>query len=537
MSTPVAETISQPQSNRTSSKKSQRLCSKKILVVEDDHGLREALEDTLQLANYMVISAKHAEQAVDILSHQKDIQMVVSDINMGAMSGHELLHHITHYYSHIPVLLMTAYGSIKDSVDAIRQGAIDYLVKPFEPKELVDIVHRQLSESTVGYEETPIVADEYSQQLLALAKKVAQSDSTALILGESGTGKEVLARYVHQQSSRAEKPFVAINCAAIPENMLEAMLFGYEKGAYTGAYNSAPGKFEQANGGTLLLDEISEMDINLQAKLLRVLQEKEVERLGGRKMIKLDVRVIATSNRDMLEQVRDRKFREDLYYRLSVLPLVWKPLRERTKDILPLAEQLLSKHTRKQKRPSLCFSDDAKAHLIHYPWPGNVRELDNVIQRALILQSGCHIYAKDLGLSEQGNNIINPLAQQSLYTSQKENVVSTHGVTSNHNALPDMLAETTKQEKNNDDVISREDVETKQQDIIGSYHPLVNDPKQLGDNLQQREFEIIAQTLQEEQGSRKNTAKRLGISPRTLRYKLAKMRELGLLIDKKVRLI
>jgi two-component system response regulator FlrC len=205
---------------------------------------------------------------------------------------------------------------------------------------------------------------------------MAQTDSTVLIIGESGTGKEVLARFIHQKSPRVKKPFIAINCAAIPENMLEAMLFGYEKGAFTGAYASAPGKFEQANGGTLLLDEISEMDMSLQAKLLRVLQEKEVERLGGRKVIPLDVRVIATSNRDIQQQIATGKFREDLYYRLSVLPLQWKPLRERREDILPLASRLLQKHAVKQSRTGIRLDESAQRALFDYNWQRNAARHD-----------------------------------------------------------------------------------------------------------------------------------------------------------------
>src|SRR5690606_10784694 len=235
------------------------------------------------------------------------------------------------------------YASIEASVDAMKNGAVDYLVKPFAPQLLVETVARHMGVAQMQGD-NPIAEAPSSRHLLQLATRVAHSDSTVLIVGESGTGKEVLARFVHENSPRRNKPFVAINCAAIPENMLEAMLFGYEKGAYTGAHATTPGKFEQANGGTLLLDEISEMDIGLQAKLLRVLQEREVERLGGRKTIKLDVRVIATSNRDMRLQVVEGKFREDLYYRLSVLPLQWAPLRDRIEDIVPLAERILQKH-------------------------------------------------------------------------------------------------------------------------------------------------------------------------------------------------
>ncbi len=486
----------------------------KVLVVEDDFSLREALEDTLTLANYAVVSAKSAEAAVELLAKQNDISMVVSDVNMGDMSGHELLQHVKKNYAHIPVLLITAYASIRDSVDAIRNGAIDYLVKPFEPKSLVDIVTRQLGGVISADKDLPIAEDEYSKNLFQLAQRVAQSDSTVLIVGESGTGKEVLARYVHQQSVRSTQPFVAINCAAIPENMLEAMLFGHEKGAYTGAYSSAPGKFEQANGGTLLLDEISEMDIGLQAKILRVLQEKEVERIGGRKTIELDVRVIATSNRDMVQQVSEGKFREDLYYRLSVLPLIWKPLRERPKDILPLAHQLLRKHAAKQKRNNIHLSECAQLSLAEHNWPGNVRELDNVIQRALILQAGSLIRAEDLGLhlltSPQEKAPESFAASVSSLTTQEIIHQATNGF--NGSQASSELAAISEATSSDTHQLPTHDESS----------------KQLGDDLQQREFEIILMTLNEEKGSRKNTAKRLGISPRTLRYKLAKMRDLGL---------
>ena len=297
-----------------------------VLVVEDDHDLREALVDTLEIAGCSVVQADCAEKALAIIPDQA-LDMVVSDINMGAMDGLGLLKQIRRQYPQLPVLLITAYGSVSASVEAIRHGAVDYLVKPFKPQLLVETVSRYVGVASVNAEDQPIAVEPSSLQLLQLAKRVAETDSTVLICGESGTGKEVLARYIHQQSVRAQQPFVAINCAAIPENMLEGMLFGHEKGAFTGAYNSAPGKFEQANGGTLLLDEISEMDVGLQAKILRVIQEREVERLGGRKIIDLDVRIIATTNRQLAAEVQAGRFREDLFYRLSVFPLQWLPLR------------------------------------------------------------------------------------------------------------------------------------------------------------------------------------------------------------------
>jgi two-component system response regulator FlrC len=475
----------------------------RILVVEDDADLREALTDTLELADYEVLQADSGEQALATLNADSECQMIVSDVNMGGMSGQELLQAVKQQYPQIPMMLITAYASINQSVDAIKQGAVDYLVKPFEPALLVDTLARHLGSAPVGDE--PVVQAASSQRLLQLAQRVAQSESTVLILGESGTGKEVLARYIHNHSPRHQKPFVAINCAAIPENMLEAMLFGHEKGAYTGAHTSAPGKFEQANGGTLLLDEISEMDVGLQAKLLRVLQEREVERLGGRKTIPLDVRVIATSNRDMREQVAKGLFREDLYYRLSVLPLQWAPLRERREDIVPLAEQLLRKHAQKQRRGWVQLTDSARQALAGYDWPGNVRELDNVMQRALILQPGDLIQAEDLGL--EADRAYADLASG-----------GSAGMTVND---ADPMAFTPVSEP----------VSLPHQGIPTPVSDVSEEKPALGSDLKRREFEIIVNTLNSERGSKKRTAERLGISPRTLRYKMARLREAGFPVD------
>jgi two-component system response regulator FlrC len=488
----------------------------KILVVEDDNDLREALTDTLQLADYGVVAVNSAEEALKQLAIYDDVRMIVSDVNMGGMSGHQLLKEVKRLYPHIPMLLITAYASISESVDAMKNGAVDYLVKPFAPKTLIDAVAKHSGGVQITTEE-PVAIAPSSQQLLQLAKRVAQSDSTVLVVGESGTGKEVLARYIHDHSPRRNQPFVAINCAAIPENMLEAMLFGHEKGAYTGAHASSPGKFEQANGGTLLLDEISEMDIGLQAKLLRVLQEREVERLGGRKTIKLDVRVIATSNRDMRSEVVAGKFREDLYYRLSVLPLQWAPLRDRIEDIVPLAEQLLNKHAVKQNRRGVSLSPSAQQLLMAYPWPGNVRELDNIMQRALILQPGASIQAEDLGLNDAGTYSQSPTsysqkptlleAAQSIGAAPSVRAAEIN-ISGMQPSLPSGLSQ----------VIG--------DDSSGVFELPASNPA-LGSDLKQREYEIIMNTLRMERGSRKNTAERLGISARTLRYKIARLREEG----------
>ncbi|KAF1309997.1 sigma-54-dependent Fis family transcriptional regulator, partial [Pseudomonas sp. SG-MS2] len=405
--------------------------------------------------------------------------LVISDVNMPGMDGHQLLAHLRRQYPQLPVLLMTAHAAVERAVEAMRQGAVDYLVKPFEPKALLSLVERHAAGRLSAVEdEGPVASEPASRQLLELAARVARSDSTVLICGESGTGKEVLARYIHQQSPRAAQPFVAINCAAIPDNMLEATLFGHEKGAFTGAIAAQAGKFEQAEGGTLLLDEISEMPLGLQAKLLRVLQEREVERVGGRKPIALDIRVLATSNRDMAGEVAAGRFREDLFYRLSVFPLAWQPLRERAGDILPLAERLLARHVAKMKHAPVRLSAAAQACLQAHAWPGNVRELDNALQRALILQQGGVIEAADFCLA--GAIPLSAVAPAA--------------------ALP---------------------VAVEPAGEAGG----------LGDDMRRHEFQMIIDTLRAERGRRKEAAERLGISPRTLRYKLAQMRDAGLDVE------
>lgn len=442
-----------------------------VLVVEDDLSLREALCDTLELAGYSAISATDGRAAMDML-RRDDIRMVVSDVQMQPMDGHNLLKRIKSQHPELPVVLMTAYGTIQKAVEAMRDGAVDYLVKPFEAEVLVNMVSRLIAETPTTSDADLVAEDTHTRALAALAARVAATDATVLITGDSGTGKEVFARHIHRNSPRVEHPFVAINCAAIPENMLEAVLFGYEKGAFTGAYQANPGKFEQANGGTLLLDEISEMDLGLQAKLLRVLQEREVERLGARKTIRLDVRVLATSNRDLHAEVAAGRFREDLFYRLSVFPLHLTPLRERRADILPLARYMIER--RGDSNSGTRLSAAAEQALVAHCWPGNVRELDNVIQRALILKRGNVIEAADI-------------CMQTLKTQAPGEAGSAPA-------------------------------------------PLAVDeaPGELSEDLKSREQSLILDALRAARGSRKAAAERLGISPRTLRYKLARLREAGI---------
>jgi two-component system response regulator FlrC len=371
----------------------------------------------------------------------------------------------------------------------------------------VDAVTRVVGGGRQKSVDQPVAEDPISKRMFQLAAKVAASDSTVMISGESGTGKEVLARYIHQQSPRSDQAFVAINCAAIPENMLEAILFGHEKGAFTGAVASSPGKFEQANGGTILLDEISEMDPGLQSKLLRVLQEREVERVGGRKTIALDVRVIATTNRDLSDYVRENKFREDLYYRLTVFPMHWQPLRERTLDIMPLANALLKNHCRKMKLTGVTFAPDARDALMGHQWPGNVRELDNAIQRALVLHQGNVIHAGDLCL------------ELGITGRMESGPAGTTSPASPHPVVSESGAESP----------DRDAQDTYAEESLSGLGALSS--TSLGDEVRQREFRIIIQTLKKERGRRNRAAEQLGISPRTLRYKLAQMRDAGIDLD------
>lgn len=308
-----------------------------VMVVEDDPALREALCDTLDLAGYRSLPAADGQAALALMDRERPA-LVVSDVQMQPMDGTALLHALRRQRPDLPVVLMTAFGTIRSAVQAVRDGAVEYLAKPFEPATLLSLIGQLLPRQGDSGDE-PVAEDPRSRELLALAARVAHSEVSVLLTGESGTGKEVLARYIHRHSPRQSGAFVAINCAAIPENMLEAVLFGYEKGAFTGATGAHAGKFEQAHDGTLLLDEISEMPIGLQAKLLRVLQEREVERLGGKQAIALDVRVLATSNRDLTAEVAAGRFREDLYYRLAVFPLHIPPLRgdRRTSSRWPVA--------------------------------------------------------------------------------------------------------------------------------------------------------------------------------------------------------
>lgn len=455
----------------------------KILIVEDDQELQEALVDTLVLNGFEVTSVSSAEDALVALDD--DIGMVFTDIRMDGMDGYTLMKRIRALKPYLPIVLMTAYGTVEQAVDAMKSGAVDYIVKPFEANVLVEKAKAYFNRDASSVDDF-VVADPVTQQLKVMAKKVAESEASVMISGESGTGKEVLARFIHKQSSRAKQPFVAINCAAIPENMLEAMLFGYEKGAFTGAAKSMPGKFEQAQGGTIFLDEIGEMRVDLQAKILRVIQEKEVERIGSHRVVYLDVRVLSASNINMKEAIKDGRFREDLFYRLNVFPMHLPPLRERPRDIAAIAEKILQRHCGRSRIEPM-VSAPAMKQLIEYSWPGNIRELDNVIQRALVMMSGDTIQLQDIlldgatGLASSSADILNvePMAEKSDAKSE-----------ASFTPTPDGLSAGSK-------------------------------------DLRVREVELILETLKQFNGHRQKTAETLNISPRTLRYKIAKLKEQG----------
>ena len=387
-----------------------------VLIVEYDTVLREALAETMNLAGYSYFTASCGREALVLLDRYLPA-LVLCDDGLDDLSGQKMLVEIQRRQPGTQVLLMTAHGSVENAVDAMRHGAVDYLQKPFGAQVLIEKLKAYIKPESPQDENSPVARDAKSQALMSIALKVAGADVGVLITGESGTGKEVLAHFIHDHSPRRNNPFIAINCAAIPEQMLEATLFGYEKGAFTGAYKTTSGKFEQAEGGTLLLDEVSEMSLALQAKLLRVLQEKEVEHIGANKLIKLDVRVISTSNRCLQDEIKAGRFREDLFYRLNIFPLHWLPLRERPDDIVPLANYLLNKHCRDSFPVIPLLSEEAKQKLLNYSWPGNARELDNVIQRALVLQTQnsiesyhLHLIDGDFDTKEPGNLQENELA-------------------------------------------------------------------------------------------------------------------------------
>jgi len=447
-----------------------------ILVVDDEQPVRTALFESLTRLGHAVDLAENGAEALQKFKSQP-FDLVITDVRPPRLDGMEVLRQVKKSAPQTPVVIITGHGTVDDAVEAMREGAFDYIVKPFPLELIEETVRRALNGSVQtrftgrdewsGTEQRPIITqDPQMKRLLGMAENVAPSQATVLIQGESGTGKELLARYIHRKSNRVNGPFVAVNCASLPEGLLESELFGHEKGSFTGAIARKIGKFELAHQGTVLLDEISEMDLALQAKLLRVLQEGEIDRVGGKDPIPIDVRVIATTNRNLKEWSAEGRFRQDLYYRLNVIPLVIPPLRNRPGDIPALAVHFLEKYASANQREVKRLARSALNRLLSMSWPGNVRELENIIARGVLLAGGSEVEIEDLFLDD---------------------------------------------------------------DPAPSPWPRTGSRESGGELMTIREMEkdLIEKALNQTEGNRTHAAKILGISVRTLRNKLAEYKSMG----------
>jgi len=380
-----------------------------LLIADDDPGLRQSLERTLTREGYRVILASDGNAALERLQ-AGGVDLVLTDLKMPGLSGIELLRAVKAIASEVDVILLTAFGTVEEAVKAMKEGAYDFLTKPFQRAQLLRLIRQALERRDLIQQNRALQQrlDDLLQQgavigsspafrrMMTLLEQVAGSSATVLVQGESGTGKELVARTIHARSARSRGPFVAVNCAALPETLLESELFGYEKGAFTGAAGRKEGRFELADGGTLFLDEVSDLSAVTQPKILRVLQEGEFERLGGTKTLRVDVRIVAATNQGLAQMVREKRFREDLYYRLNVITMIVPPLRERSEDIRVLAQHFLRVYAAKNNRRLEGFTDDAIRRLEAYAWPGNVRELENVIERGVVLTQGALMDMTDL---------------------------------------------------------------------------------------------------------------------------------------------
>lgn len=366
---------------------------KPILVIDDDPQMRIAMDEAIRRLGYSTCLCENGEEAFGKV-RQNSYGLVITDMRMPKMDGLTFLKQVRQRIGALPVLVITGFGTVENAVETMKEGATDYLMKPFSFEAFGKAINSIMERVRTGKE--IITENAEMKKIIQLAGNLAVSDITVLLTGESGTGKELLARYIHRVSRRKDRPFIAVNCAAIPDNLLESELFGHEKGSFTGAIERKKGKFELADSGTILLDEIGEMSMMLQAKLLRVLQEREIDRVGGREPLPVDVRVIATTNRDLTHECREGRFREDLYYRLNVFPVKLPPLRERQEDIPLLSRHFTGKFSAQAGKRIQGFTDEADEVLAKRPWRGNVRELENVIQRAVFLCAGDMIGKEDI---------------------------------------------------------------------------------------------------------------------------------------------
>lgn len=488
-----------------------QVANPRLLLVEDDSALRQALETTLSLKKIAFDSAPSAEYALARL-REGNWCAVVSDIRLPAMSGLELLYEIRREWPEIPVVLMTAYADAQTAVQALKGGARDFLMKPFKPDQFVDVVRRYLPDDSESFNtsEGPVAVDPISKRVIQTLERVAQSDASVLLLGESGVGKEVMAQFLHRRSQRQAEAFIAINCAAIPPTLLEATLFGHERGAFTGANKAQQGKFELAQGGTIFLDEIAEMPPELQTKLLRVLQERQVERVGSNQTISLDVRLITATNQDLRKRVSAGMFREDLFYRINVFPIKIPALRERIEDIIPLAERFLLKYRASMGQPEARLSVGAREYLRSHQWPGNVRELENTIQRALLLCDGSLIRPEDFAVDLMGS----PEAPMTNCISPLQAVV--HEI---------QVSEQT--EKTAEGFDLAKGVEKPVSPDAGMPDSSDAERRNSSADVKSMERQHILQILEQVGGNRRRAVELLGISERTLRYKLKLWREEG----------
>ncbi|MEJ2008048.1 MAG: sigma-54 dependent transcriptional regulator [Acidobacteriota bacterium] len=455
-----------------------------ILIVEDEPRMQRLLELNLADDGYTTRTASTAEQGLKVLGSDR-VDLVLSDVKLPGMNGLEFLQAVKRANAAIPVVMMTAYGTVESAVEAMKDGASDYVLKPFSIEEIKLIIRKELEVKRLHEEnrllrealghryqfENIVAKSAGMQEVLATVERVAPTNSTVLLGGESGVGKDMIARAIHQHSRRVSGPFVKINCTAIPENLLESELFGYEKGAFTGAITAKPGKFELADKGTIFLDEIGDMPGSLQAKLLRVLQEREFERLGGTKTIKVDVRVVAATNQDLRAALEQGTFREDLYYRLNVVPISIPPLREHKEDIPYLVDHFIQRYAESSGNPIEGITPAAMKLLMDFHWPGNVRELENILERAVVMAAGSNIDVDDIRL--------------------------------------DVAAPAT----------SRAGVEPSSMAANGSVLPLLPE----GTSLEQFEDRIIKEALERAGGNKSQAARLLGLSRNALRYRLSKM--------------